>query len=105
MTNPEKQPYNPIHRLVEESEPGVHFGTQDFSKDWTSRVAQDDLPTEETGLPATGDTSPHNTKFPFYRESLEGGQRRSPVLKIGGKAMKSMHDSIKSLQGDTSTDS
>jgi|GEM_PF-6947655 len=105
MTNHEKQPYNPINRLAEESEPGVHFGTKDFSKDWTSRVAQDDLPTEETGLPATGDASPHNTKFPFYRESLKGGPRRSPVLEIGSEAMKTMRDSIESLQGKTSTDS
>lgn len=105
MTNPERQPYNPIHRFAEESEPGVHFGTQDFSKDWASRVAQDDLPTEETGLLATGDASPHDTTFPFYRESLEDGSRRSPVLEIGSKAMKTMHDSIESLQGNTSTDS
>ncbi|KKW02113.1 MAG: hypothetical protein UY35_C0020G0006 [Candidatus Saccharibacteria bacterium GW2011_GWC2_48_9] len=105
MTNPERQPYNPIHRLAEESEPGVHFGTQDFSEGWTSRTASDDLPAEETDPSATGETSPHDTKFPFYRESLEDGSRRSPVLEIGGKAMKSMRDSIKSLQGKTSTDS
>ena len=105
MTNPEKQPYNPIHRLAGESEPGVHFGTQDFSKDWASRAASDDLPAEETDSSATSDASPHDTRFPFYRKSLEDEPRRSPAFKIGSEAVGRMNDYMKSSQRKTSTDS